>query len=74
MTTVYSRPGCQPCRMSKRVLEQKQIPHRVIDVDTEPGAMAEVLALGYSALPVIVAADGTHFSGFQPDRLATLPR
>jgi glutaredoxin-like protein NrdH len=71
MTILYSKPGCQPCRMSKRFLEQHAIPHAVIDVTEDPSGLNAVTDLGYQSLPVIVS-DAGHWSGFQPDRLKAL--
>jgi len=71
MTTLYSKPGCQPCRMTKRLLESENIPHVVIDVTQTPEALEVVTGLGYQSLPVIVAGD-QHWNGFRPDRVKAL--
>lgn len=70
-TTLYTKPGCQGCRMTKRYLDQHDIAYETVDVSEQPEAAQTVTDLGYMALPVVVTADG-HWSGFQPDRLAAL--
>ena len=40
-------------------------------MSSDPSALEMVKELGYSAAPVVMA-DGEHWSGFRPDKLATL--
>lgn len=74
--TVYSSPGCFPCRGTKRALTRLEIPFTDIDVADEPAAAEKVKALGYQATPVVVVeyADGRvdHWSGHRPDDLNAL--
>lgn len=65
---VYSKPSCMQCTMTYRVLEKKGIEYTVVDITTNPAALAYVTEeLGYSAAPVVVASDQDHWSGFRPD-------
>lgn len=68
---LYTKPGCPGCRMSKIFLERNGIAFESRDVIEDPTALAEVQALGYTALPVIVSG-GQHWAGYQPDRLESL--
>ncbi|WP_308470905.1 glutaredoxin-like protein NrdH [Rathayibacter sp. AY1G1] len=65
---VYSKPSCMQCTMTYRVLDKKGIEYTVVDITTNPEALAYITEeLGYSAAPVVVASDQDHWSGFRPD-------
>lgn len=69
--TVYTKPQCPQCEQTQRWLTSKGIPFITRDVTADPAALDVVLALGYTAAPVVVA--GTeHWSGFRLDRLKAL--
>lgn len=71
--TVYTKPDCPQCTMTKRQLEKLGLEHDVVDVTTDPAAMDYVTGLGYNSAPVVVVDDGEdHWSGFRPDRLRGL--
>lgn len=74
MITVYSQPGCQPCRATIRALQTLRIPHQVIDVTEDDDATEFVLSLGYLQTPVVVVDDGImeSWSGFRPDKIEML--
>jgi glutaredoxin-like protein NrdH len=69
--TVYSRPGCQPCKLTIRELERLGIDYVKLDVTEHPEALETCKALGYMAAPVVVAGD-QHWAGFRPDRIKAL--
>ena len=69
--TVYTKPSCVQCTMTKKQLDKLGIPHETIDITADPEAHAFVTGLGYSAAPVVVAGED-HWSGFRPDRLKGL--
>lgn len=66
--TVYSQPGCPGCTATKRALDKSGAEYQVIDISEKPEARAQVLELGYSALPVVVYGED-NWSGFRPDRI-----
>ena len=70
--TVYTTPTCPQCEMTKKVLTKSNIEFEVVDLSTDPEAMAYVKEeLGYAAAPVVVA--GTqHWSGFRLGALQNL--
>jgi glutaredoxin-like protein NrdH len=71
--TVYTKPNCPQCTMTKKQLDRLGIEHRDIDVTVDPDAHAYVTGLGYTAAPVVVIGDGeNHWAGFKPDRLKGL--
>lgn len=72
-TVVYSKPGCPQCTATERAMTAAGIEHETVDVSTDDEARAYVQALGYAQAPVVVVAGGAdHWSGFQPDRIATI--
>jgi glutaredoxin-like protein NrdH len=71
--TVYTKPDCPQCSMTKKQLDKLGIDHDTVDVTTDPEAHAYVTGLGYSSAPVVVVNDGeSHWSGFRPDHLRGL--
>lgn len=71
MVTVYTLPACVQCDSTKRLLTKNEIPFEEIDLSKDPEALAMVREMGYSAAPVVMAGED-HWSGFRPDKLATL--
>lgn len=68
--TVYSKPACVQCTMTKKALEKKGIAYREVDVTENAAALEYVTEeLGYSAAPVVVVDDENHWSGFQPQKI-----
>lgn len=72
MVTLYSTNGCVGCKMSKRVLTERGVTFREISLEEEPDALELVRSLGHMQAPVLVTEDD-HWSGFQPDRLNSIP-
>lgn len=71
--TVYTKPNCPQCSMTKKQLDKLGIDHDTVDVTQDPDAHAYVTGLGYSSAPVVVVNDGeAHWSGFRPDHLRGL--
>lgn len=71
MITVYTKPGCQPCKLTIAALEKAGIAYEKRDITEDPNAMEACKALGYMSAPVVVAGDD-HWSGFRPDRIKAL--
>lgn len=69
--TVYGQPHCQGCTATRRHLARAGVKFLARDVTDSDTARAEVEALGYSSLPVVVAGD-MHWSGYRPDKLNQL--
>ena len=74
MLTVYSKPNCIQCEMTKIWLEQNKIPYDTVDVSEHPEKLEEIKLNGFQQL-LVVALD-EHFdnawSGFNVDRLEEL--
>lgn len=71
MVIVVSSPGCQPCRLTKRVLTDNKVEFIERNVADDPEALDLVKELGYSSAPVVIAGD-QHWTGFRPDLLSSL--
>ena len=77
MLTVYSKPKCMQCEMTKMWLTQNKIPFETIDIVSNPEAFELLKHYGYSSLPVVVIDDefdnpDKAWSGFQIDKLERL--
>lgn len=66
--TVYSKPDCIQCRLTKRWLDQRGIAFVEADL-LEPGNLEAARSLGVMSAPV-VAAGSEVWGGFDPQRLA----
>lgn len=72
MVTLLSLPDCFQCKLSKRRMEEKGIPFKEIDMSLDDAAFQKAQDLGYKSAPVLFAPDGSHWSGFDPDRIDAL--
>ncbi|MBI4491180.1 MAG: mycoredoxin [Chloroflexi bacterium] len=59
--TVYGTTWCGDCHRARRVLDQRGVGYRWIDIDAEPGAQEVVLRLngGLRVVPTIIFPDGS---------------
>ncbi|HUS20014.1 MAG TPA: glutaredoxin family protein [Terriglobales bacterium] len=63
---VYSAPWCGDCREAKRFLAKHNIPFTEIDIESTPGAAAEVIKqTGKRAIPQFVI-DGKWVQPYRP--------
>jgi len=69
MVTVYSQPSCVQCVATYRRLDAKGVEYRVVDVSEDSAALEKIKSLGYLRAPVVITPEGSHWSGFDPDRL-----
>ena len=72
ITELFTQPGCQPCKAVERKLVQYSIPYIVHDISTDENARERVRALGYTQTPVVLAPDGTSFSGLHLGKIRSL--
>ncbi len=63
--TVYSKPNCQQCEMTKNLLNSKGAKYLVVDISQDQEAYSRIIELGYRQVPVVVAGEH-HWSGFKP--------
>lgn len=63
---LYSASWCRDCREAKRFLDKYRIPYTEIDIESTPGATAELLEnVGKRAIPQFVI-DGKWVQPYRP--------
>ena len=77
MITVYSKPNCIQCEMTKIWLDQNKIPYETVDTEANPEALDLLSHYGWQTLPVVAIDDeisdnSKSWSGFQIDNLEAL--
>ena len=77
MITVYSKPRCMQCEMTKIWLTQNKIPFEAVDIEANPGALELLRHYGWQTLPVVAIDDefedpNKAWAGFQVDKLERL--
>ncbi len=77
MLTVYSKPRCMQCEMTKMWLTQNKIPFETVDTEANPEALELLRHYGWKSLPVVAIDDeisdnSKSWSGFQIDKLEAL--
>ena len=71
MTTVYTKPACVQCDMTKRFLDKNGVAYNTIDITEDPSALEMILEMGFSSAPVVIT-NSDSWAGFQPDKLQKL--
>lgn len=71
MTTVYTKPSCVQCDMTKRYLDKAGVAYNTVDITQDPEALDMILGMGFSSAPVVISEAGS-WAGFQPDKLNLL--
>lgn len=72
MVTVITSPSCQPCRFTKKRLNDLGVEFVERDVSTDSEALELAKNLGYNSTPVVILDTGEHWQGLRPDRLDAL--
>jgi len=74
--TVYTTAVCQPCRFTKRKLDELGVPYTEVRADLDPAVTDRLKAEGFSQSPVVeLTFEGRRvdaWSGLQPDKLSKL--
>jgi glutaredoxin-like protein NrdH len=71
MTTVYSKPACVQCDMTKKMLDKNGIEYTVIDITQDAQAYDKIVGMGFMSVPVVISGDQA-WAGFQPDKITAL--
>ena len=65
---LYTASWCRDCREAKRFLDKHNLPYSEIDIETTPGAAAELIRhVGKRAIPQLVI-DGEWVQPYRPGR------
>jgi len=70
---IYTKDNCVQCGATKSAMDKQGIAYQLINLDREPTELETLKALGYRQVPVVMA-EGEHWSGFRPDKIAALGR
>lgn len=68
---LYSQPGCPPCFAAKHFLAAQGVKFEYKDVQADPEALSELVALNSRSTPTIVVGEEVMI-GFDPERLLQL--
>lgn len=67
MLTIYTKPGCHPCRLTIKTANKLGLNYQEKPAQEHTDYLA---SLGHASAPVVVVDDaGNSFSGFRPDKL-----
>ena len=69
--TVYTKPNCVQCNMTKKRLEDKGIAYSTVDITQDPEALDKLISQGFQAAPVVNVGD-RWWAGFQPDEIDSI--
>lgn len=69
--TVYTSSTCPYCQMAKEYLKERGIPFDEKNVQTDKDARNELMAMGYTGVPVI-CVDEEQIVGFDKNKLDEL--
>ena len=75
MITVYSKPNCVLCEMTKEFLKANKVEFEEINVEENEEALEIIKEKGFKQLPVVIVSNKGfvfEFSGFQIDFLEGL--
>lgn len=73
MVTVYTKPNCVQCEMTKKVLTRDGITFELVDITQDAQALQMVQDLGFASAPVVIT-DNDKWAGFRADKLASLSK
>jgi len=71
MTTVYTKPSCVQCDMTKRMLNNLGVDYNTVDITQDSAALEMILNMGFQSAPVVIT-DTDSWSGFNPDKINSL--
>lgn len=72
MTTVYTKPNCVQCEMTKRHMDKIGVKYTTVDIIDNPDELDKLIEMGYRAAPVVVTTEGDSWAGFQPEKINDL--
>ena len=73
--TVYSKPNCGACELTKNWLKENNIDFTAVDASENQEAMDEIILHGFLGFPVVTVGNFDNaWSGFNYQRLEELKR
>lgn len=71
--TVYSKPNCGACDITKQWLDSNKVPYTAINAYEDEQAMRELQSHGFMSFPVVtVGSFDNAWTGFEINRLEGL--
>lgn len=71
MVKIYTKTHCPNCDKSKRLMTKLGIEYTEISLEKTPGAIDEVISLGFKSAPIIVNGDDS-WGGFNESKIRML--
>ena len=71
MTTVYTKPSCVQCDMTKKMLDKIGVEYDTVDITQDEIALEKILEMGFKSAPVVIT-DTDSWAGFNPDKINSL--
>ena len=71
MTTVYTKPACVQCDMTKKMLDNIGIEYNTVDITKDAEAYEMIVGMGFLAAPVVISGDQS-WAGFNPEKINSL--
>lgn len=68
MTTVYTKPACVQCDMTKKLLDKNGVTYTTVDITQDQEAYDKIIALGFMAAPVVIT-ESDSWAGFNPEKI-----
>lgn len=72
ITTIWTNPGCQPCRLTKVRLDKAGVPYVEKALADHPEQAASFKERGLMTAPIVEPYCGTAWAGLQPDLIKGL--
>lgn len=69
--TVYSKPNCPQCELTKRDMDILGIEYKTIDISVQQDQLERLAGLGFRTAPV-VETDRDVWSGYKQDKIKEL--
>lgn len=69
--TVYSKPNCPQCELTKRDMDILGIEYKTIDITQQQDQLERLAGLGFRSAPVVETDQGV-WSGYKQDKIKEL--
>jgi glutaredoxin-like protein NrdH len=72
ITTIWTNPVCQPCRITKKALDDRGVPYVVKPLTEHPDGVESLKARGLATAPIVEPFCGTAWAGLNLERINDL--
>ena len=67
--TVYTKPNCMQCEMTKKYFDARQIPYDLVDITKDEVSLQKMIDMGFQSAPIVIT-DHDKWAGFKVAKLA----